>query len=134
MFWCILVFFNHHSLMRVILFFRGCLSEGIEIFLIWNFWWVRTENDESRTQSRWTKRISDCSVFILMIFYIVMIVVLQTQQLTQSSQKDKLDRSVMSKSQNAPVTDQDKLDRSVISKDHTGNRKLNLEMVDRSML
>jgi hypothetical protein len=69
-----------------------------------------------------------------MIFYIVMIVVLQTQQLTQSSQKDKLDRSVMSKSQNAPVTDQDKLDRSVISKDHTGNRKLNLEMVDRSML
>jgi hypothetical protein len=34
----------------------------------------------------------------------------------------------------APVTDQNKLDRSVISKDHTGNRKLNLEMVDRSRL
>ena len=63
-----------------------------------------------------------------------MIVVLQTQQLTQSSQKDKLDRSVMSKSQNAPVTEQDKLERSVISKDCPGNRKLKVEMVYRSRL
>jgi len=51
-----------------------------------------------------------------------------------SSQQDKLDRSVMSKGQNAPVTEQEKLDRSVISKDHPGNRKLKVEMVYRSRL
>ena len=51
-----------------------------------------------------------------------------------SSHQDKLDRSVMLKDQNAPVTEQEKFDRTVISKDRPGNRKLKVEMVYPSRL
>jgi hypothetical protein len=129
MFWCILVFFNHHSLMRVILSFRrhGTISD-LKFLVSPNWkWWVQ-DSIKVNYKDLWL-----FCIYFNDILYNFDCCITDTAT-NSSSQKDKLDRSVMSKSQNAPVTDQDKLDRSVISKDHTGNRKLNLEMVYRSML
>ena len=77
---------------------------------------------------------SDCSVFFFIdILYNFDCCITDTPT-NSLSQSNKLDASVVSKGQNAPVTDQDKLGRSVISKDRTGNRKVKLEMIYRSTL